>query len=498
MTKQIIIIGAGMAGLSAGCHAQINGFDTEIYEKNDISGGLCTSWKRKGYLFDGCLRWLHGSNRKSPLFQYLNELKIMDNREVFNFDEFYRYEENNKTFIVYTDLDILKKHMLELAPEDTKETLRFINSIQSLNGMSFPFEKPFASLNLFDYLHIMRRMKPFMKVVRKCNITIEELADKFTNTLIRNGLKQIIPPQFSALALFGSLAGFAFNKDGLPLGGSLKIATDLADYYLSLGGKIHYKKEIKSIILNKNRACGIELPDGTIKNASYIISATDGYHTIYRLLQGKYINKKITKLFKNGTTNSSVQISLGVDADLSSYPHCLSIALEIPVDISGIKASAISFHHFCHDPTMAPAGKSVLTTFINSDYDFWKRLGYNTEAYKNEKKKIANHIQAICEKRYPEIKGKIEVIDVATPLTYTRYCNIWKGSYMGWTSIPIKNSFTAIPDTVPGLNNFYLAGIWTLPNGGIPPAIITGRHSIQRICKKERIRFKTDSEYGSY
>ncbi|MCK4323768.1 MAG: NAD(P)/FAD-dependent oxidoreductase, partial [Armatimonadetes bacterium] len=55
MDKSIIIIGAGIAGLSAGCYARMNGYRTTIFEMHDKPGGLCTSWKRRGYTIDGCL-----------------------------------------------------------------------------------------------------------------------------------------------------------------------------------------------------------------------------------------------------------------------------------------------------------------------------------------------------------------------------------------------------------------------------------------------------------
>ena len=59
--ESIIIIGAGLAALSTGCYAQMNGYKTRIFELHNIPGGLCTSWKRKGYTLDGCIHWLIGS-----------------------------------------------------------------------------------------------------------------------------------------------------------------------------------------------------------------------------------------------------------------------------------------------------------------------------------------------------------------------------------------------------------------------------------------------------
>lgn len=59
--KTVIIIGAGVAGLSTGIYAQMNGYRSRIYELHAIPGGVLTAWKRKGYLIDGCVDRLAGS-----------------------------------------------------------------------------------------------------------------------------------------------------------------------------------------------------------------------------------------------------------------------------------------------------------------------------------------------------------------------------------------------------------------------------------------------------
>ena len=59
--KSIAIVGAGIAGLAAGCYAQMNGYRSRIYELHSIPGGLCTSWRRRGYTFDGGVRYLSGT-----------------------------------------------------------------------------------------------------------------------------------------------------------------------------------------------------------------------------------------------------------------------------------------------------------------------------------------------------------------------------------------------------------------------------------------------------
>ena len=55
MGKRVLIVGAGISGLSAGCYARMNGYDVEIHESHDKPGGLCTAWKRGEYAIDGCV-----------------------------------------------------------------------------------------------------------------------------------------------------------------------------------------------------------------------------------------------------------------------------------------------------------------------------------------------------------------------------------------------------------------------------------------------------------
>ena len=77
MEKNIIIVGAGIAGLTAGCYAQMNGFNTSIYESHTIPGGLCTAWERKGYKWDLSMHFLVGS--ASGAFHTIwDELGIID------------------------------------------------------------------------------------------------------------------------------------------------------------------------------------------------------------------------------------------------------------------------------------------------------------------------------------------------------------------------------------------------------------------------------------
>src|SRR3974377_1774377 len=91
-TDRIIIIGAGVAGLSCGCYLQMNGYRTMILEANALPGGLCTGWGRGPSVFYGCLRWWVGTNPSSAFHQVWNELGAIAGRQIINPEEFLRFE----------------------------------------------------------------------------------------------------------------------------------------------------------------------------------------------------------------------------------------------------------------------------------------------------------------------------------------------------------------------------------------------------------------------
>ena len=77
-----------------------------------------------------------------------------------------------------------------------------------------------------------------------------------------------------------------------------------------------------------------------------------------------------------------------------------------------------------------------------------------------------------------------------TPMTYVRFCNAWRGSWMSWGDS--KDVPRYYPGILPGLDNFILAGMWTLPPGGLPGAGGSGRFAAHRLCIKEGLPFKTE------
>jgi len=146
------------------------------------------------------------------------------------------------------------------------------------------------------------------------------------------------------------------------------------------------------------------------------------------------------------------------------------------------------------DQSRAPAGKSEVEVWFDTEYEYWERLAMKREEYDAEKKRIADHVISHLEKQWPGFASQIEVIDVPTPVTYTRYTGNWKGSPDGWY-LTIQNIGSMEPlRSILGLEGLYLAGQWTSPFTGTVIAALSGRQIIQLMCRKDGKKFATSGK----
>jgi len=484
MPKKILIIGGGIAGLSAGCYARMNGYDTEIFEMHTIAGGLCTAWKRKGFIFDGCLHWLVGSDPSSSYYPLWEEIGAVQGKEMIRYDYFTKViDESGRHFTVYTDPEKLREEMLSVAPEDRKQINRIARDIKILMRYELPTE-----FNLKNLIPAIRSIL----MIYKYRQPIRELAEKFKNPVLKNFfIKGLDWGEMCSAFLLWTLALMANGRAGYPIGGSLAFIESIVQRYLSLGGVIHYKSRVSDILVENNRVVGIRLDDGTEVRGDVVISAADGHTTINSFLKGKYTSPAVQKAYSDYILFPPLlYVSLGIDADYSKEAFSMTFEARKPFQIGKEEIRTLSLRNYGLDPTLMPPGKSVFTVMINADYDYWEELKSNREAYQAEKQRIADAVIENISLLYPEIQEQVEVIDVATPTTFVRYTGNWRGSYEGWLidrqSLNQRNLMT-----LPGLAGFYQVGHWAAPGGGLPSGLITGRIAIKKICKKDRKRFVT-------
>lgn len=492
MPKSIAIIGAGIAGLSAGCYGQMNGYQTTIFEAHDLPGGLCTSWRRKGYTFDGCIHWLVGSAPGNSFYRVWEELGAVQGRAMVNHEEFFRIERaDGGRFIMYTNADKLERHLKEISPQDEAIIAEFTKAIRLFSDLEIPID-----VKGLEWFRVAFRMIPLLGLFKKfARISTKEYAQRFKDPFLKEVIGSFFNlPDFPVLGLMITLGWMHKQCAGYPVGGSLAFARTIAERYRKLGGIIHYKSRVTRILTEDNKAVGIRLADGTEHRADLIISAADGHATIFEMLEGRYLDDEIRGYYRDlPVFPPIIQVSLGVNGDFSNEPHMVQFQLAKPVKIAGEEHGAIGVRHYNYDPAMAPPGKSSLVVMFSSNYDYWKKLGADPERYRKEKEQIAQEVIAALEHRFPGIRDRVEVIDVATPLTYERYTGNWKGSMEGWL-LTTKTMGKSLRKTLPGLKNFYLIGQWVEPGGGLPPAALSGRNVIKTICRRDRKKFMVTTQ----
>jgi phytoene dehydrogenase-like protein len=424
--KSIIIVGAGVAGLSAGCYARMNGYDVRIFEQGARPGGLCTSWERGGYTIHGNMAFLGGSGPGTPFHKIWKELGIIPSIKMIDCDYFAVFEgRNGKGFYAHTDIDRLEKHMKELAPEDEKTIDEFISGLRIFARYQMPIDKAPELFGPADMLRLMLTRFPLLRAVRKWkNVTIKEFAGRFQNPLLSDSFLQfrlMFSDELPTALILMALAWSHLNSCGYPAGGAIPFIRSIETRLVELGGQILYKTGIAKILVKDDRAVGVRSVEGAEYFADTVISAADGGTTIFDWLEGRYSSEKIRGYYERlPITSAGLLVSLGVKKTFPDIPTSAVgyiYWLEEPALIGGREHTSLRPMIYNFDPSLAPPGKTLMRVLLPTDYDYWNSLGRTSERYRAEKEAAARTVISLLDRRYPGLSSSVEVWDVATPLT---------------------------------------------------------------------------------
>jgi phytoene dehydrogenase-like protein len=499
MDKSIIVVGAGIAGLSAGCYARMNGYKTTIFELHTIPGGLCTAWKRKGYTFDISMHLVTGSI-KGAHHEMWNELGVTDSIKFHVHDHYAMIDGGDKKLLYYTDQKQVEDKMMAISPSDERRIRKFIKMIFGPDILDAASLKPAEISSLTDRMKVIPKILPLVKYFfTESKKTLQEFAAGFNDPFLKDAVRFIADgpgwpmPQYPMIALAGFINS-TVKKSGVPLGGSQSVAYKIADLFEKTGGEFRYKSYVSDLVIIDNAVKGIRLNDGSEHFADFVIWAGDGHTLLFDILKGKYQDERIKNMYETWIpVKPIVHVMIGVNLDFSGEPHRTIFRPNKVEMIAGEKREWLCMLHHSFDTSMAPHGKSVVEVWYDSDYEYWEKLYADKEKYKAEKQNIADYTISELEIRYPGFKNQIEVVDVPTPMTYKRYTDNWKGSPDGWyltnNNLTPGESFHRLPS----LENLYTAGQWTGPYTGTVIAALSGRQAIELICHGEKKKFNTNS-----
>lgn len=495
--KKVVIIGAGVSGLTAGIYALDNNFDVTIYEKHIIAGGQCTGWERKGVHIDGCAHWIVGTSPKSDLYPLWKHIGAFDSTTTIHETEYFsKIDIDGEIFTFYADLEKLKEEMLRVAPEDKKQINRFIKGIKAYMHVQIPTKKPIDHYNFFELTAFGIKMLPMVfHFLRYKHMSIETYATKFKSKILQEAFNRVMTDNFNIHSFVYVMKSLAKQDAGVIEGGSRQVAKNVEKRFIEKGGTLITNKEIARIIVEDNVAKGVVFKDQKEDYADYIISAADAHHTLYTLLQDKYEDKYFTSRFGDRKINplsTSILVSFKINKLLNHFPKMIDF--KIPnIKIGPMDITDLSIRNHSFDNTLNE-DKTTITVLINTTdgvYDYLKSL--NRKEYLKEKEELGLKVRDEIIKYVNLDEKDIELVDVATPLTYERYTNAYRGSYMSFVTTD-KTKGLMRKGLIKGLDNFVLAGQWIMSPGGLPIALFSGKHAAIRVCKMAKRKFKNLEE----
>ena len=494
--KKVIIVGAGISGMTAGIVLQNSGFETEIYEKNAVPGGELTGWKRDGVYIDNCIDYLMCSKKGSDMNGLWHEIGMLkEGLKMHDKDYFFTYEGHGGKITFWRDKEKTKQEMLKLSPEDKDAIEKFFENVVRAESMIMPIDKPMDKMGPRDFMKLgdFAKNVPAAQKAYK-GVSVKDLADSFKSPVIRSAMMLTHPENTQAYSFIMSYAMVTSGSGDIPEGGSLAAALRIADRYKEKGGKLHLNSPVKNVKINGKIAEGIVLEDGTEVAADYVICATDANHTFTHLLPREFMPKKLQKPFSDKehfSVFSKYHAAFLVDGK-TSIPEDTSFWESEGITPWDTKIDDIGVICYDYDPTITPEGKTILQMKLfqySDDVDKWFAIADDKEKYEAKKLEIAEAMKALIEKKYPETEGKIQILDTWTPVTYAKRFNAYRGAYMAFVADKDTKTVTT-PGVVKQLKNVFLAGQWLMGSGGLPPATAQGKYAAWRICKKEHVECK--------
>jgi phytoene dehydrogenase-like protein len=491
----VIIIGAGIAGLVAGNYLQKGGKRVLIIEQNNYPGGCACSFARSGYTFDAAVHWISQAGEGGIVRRIMTELGVGDKvkfkrlpapPEVWLPGRKVRPGFGKDSVIAgFSDVFPAEKEALKRFWDDVDETKaqlwRLVNSQPS--RMSKLEKLRFNALFPLKFSKIAKYHKK-----KASDVIGKYFEDKELRRAL--GIMGIFPD--ISFVHYSWFNGVALDGDAYyPEGGIQAVPDALAGRFTDMGGTIRYGSLVEKIVIELGKARGVRLPDGESIMAAKIISASDAKNTFMGMVGEEFLPSEFSASIKEWKTSESFfYVYLGVDMDLRAigfdgtpvwyFPRAID-RKSFPMlggDALGIGMPSLL------DPRLAPEGKNVVVIGMIASCAFMEGCpvrGQGSEGrghYKAVKEMIGEYLIQLADEAIPGLKGRVELKIFASPHTFERYTMNHFGASSGWSMSADAQHKLSIRTPIP---NLFLAGHWTMNPGGVPAAFVSGKLAAEDI-----------------
>ncbi len=494
----VIIIGGGLGGLTAGAKLSKEGKKVLLLEQHYIPGGCATVFRRKDYTMEVGLHELNGLDETDPKRKIFEDLGVFDHVEFIRLPEFYRFVNERVDIVVPHDVRQAMDIFIKNYPRDEKGIRTFFRTIEAIRKDAYKFRQigRWKLRLLFPVLPLV-----FPNLV----FNLYNTTGDFLDAIIKNeDLKLILAANFgyyhddpySLSLIFYSAAQASYYKGGYYIkGGSQNLSNCLAGVIRDNGGEVLLKRLVTKILTKNKKVTGVEHirssgkdRDTRTSHAKTVI-ANAAIPNVAAMLPEKerfILSRKISKL---EIAPSLISIYIGFTKALkdlgnkhystfisdNSIKNLKDATKNVRDDFS--KRGFVFVDYSQIDSGLAPEGKSygaVCTLDYLSD---WNKL--DEEQYKRKKERVAETYFAKLEMLIPGITDEIDCFEVGTPKTIRRFTLNPQGTAYGFAQIPKQAGIFRVSCRSP-IKNLYFASAWTSPGGGFSGAIIGGW-----LCAKE-------------
>lgn len=496
MSEDIIIIGSGIGGLSAGALLARYGYKVLICESHGIPGGAAHSFTRKGFQFDSGPSFYagigKGSDSLNPLQQVLTLLG--ESMATVPYDPLGEFHFPEGSFAAYQDHDQYCREIAKITPTGAKEYQGFVEEMLGL----YAGLKAIPTITLRPDWKILQVLIPeylpsVLKSLPKLPLLSASVGDIVQKTVTDPWVKRLIDLEcflLSGLKAQGTIAPeVAFmlgerSRVGVeyPVGGSGAIVEALVRGFKRWGGELRLNTHVEEILVREGKAQGIRLRNGETLSAATVISNATLWDTYSQLLSPQDLPPSFRQnSLATPAVASFMHLHLGLDAsgldDLNGHHvvvHDSNRDLTTPGNTCMISMPTV------WDPSLAPAGQHLIHAYTLEPYSGWQR----DEDYPQRKRTQAESLYQALEKIIPDLRDRVTLELIGSPLTHAHYLRRYQGTY--GPAIPAAEGL--FPDDKTPIAGLYRVGDSTRPGIGVPAVAASGILCANRFISPEKNR----------
>jgi prolycopene isomerase len=472
----VIVIGAGLGGLSAAARLARTGLRVLVLEQHVFAGGYAHHFLRKVrgtkivYDFDVALHQTGDLLPGRSMHRMLTELEVLPELELRRFDVAYRSRGPRHDLQIPADAGAYEALLVELYPEhahgvrDLFQNLREIDA-PGANGM--PSDAALAVLDL--------SLKELLD---------QHVRDERIQAILATvwGYLGLVPADVSAFLYARMWSSFHFGGCFYFKGGGQALSDAFVRVIERHRGRVLLRREVARIETENGRVVGVETRHGDRFRAPVVISNAAAPLTYHVLLDDpKLAEAELTRVDGLPVACSIHQAYVGIRGDASRlglsdrgafFMQTYDFDEERAAMLAGNyrRQGWLVGNHDLADPGHAPAGRSILHATIMAEGRLWND---DEASYRERKRELQEVLVDRIAELIPDVRERIEVIETGTPHTMERYSSNPQGSIYGYASSPTAHSIHR-PDARSSLPGLYLAGAWTFPGPGFSGAMHSG------------------------